>query len=212
MVIFPTGVQGLADTKFQGAQGQVHRLVGVDFRNEPGIITANQKLTKDSGSTVTELCKVSVPVSDGSTLWFSSESGQIWREVAGVYTLITTLEFPSLNISKFPKGTKFNCTNGNLVSTIKNADNTYTDSNGNMYLPGDNGTLIKVTKNTDNTFTDSNGIRYIPGVNGTYTMVQGTPEVPEPSIFSKKVIISLILVMVILLGIGIFLLIKFKKI
>lgn len=90
MVIFPTGVQGLSDTKFQGAQGQAHRLVGVDYRNEPGIITVNQKLTKDSGTIVDELCKVSVPVSDGSTLWFSSVSGKIWREVAGVYTLINT--------------------------------------------------------------------------------------------------------------------------
>jgi hypothetical protein len=94
MIIFPNGVLGLADTKWQGAQGQLHRAVGIDYRSEPGLIKVHQKLAKDSGSTVTELCKVSIPVSDGSTLWFSSESGKIWREVEGVYTLITTFTIP----------------------------------------------------------------------------------------------------------------------
>jgi len=88
MILFENGVQGLSDTKWQGAAGQAHRLVGVDHRSEPGLIKVHQKLTKDSGSTIGELCKVSVPVSDGSSLWFSSETGKIWREVNGVYTLI----------------------------------------------------------------------------------------------------------------------------
>ena len=92
MILFPSGVQGLSDTKWQGGQGQVHRMAGIDYQSKPGIIKVQQKLTKDSGATIDELCKVSVPVSDGSTLWFSSESGKIWREVAGVYTLVHTMQ------------------------------------------------------------------------------------------------------------------------
>lgn len=94
MILFPNGFLGLADTRWQGASGQVHRSAGINYRNEPGIITVNQKLSKNSGVVVDELCKVSVPVSDGSVLWFSSESGKIWRELAGVYTLLTTLTIP----------------------------------------------------------------------------------------------------------------------
>jgi hypothetical protein len=99
MILFPTGVQGLADTRWQGAQGQAHRLVGIDHRSEPGLIKVQQKLTKDSGDTIDELCKVALPVSDGSTLWFSSVSGKIWREVDGVYTLIHTLTIPGWDLS-----------------------------------------------------------------------------------------------------------------
>jgi hypothetical protein len=103
MILFPTGVQGIADTRWQGAQGQAHRIVGVDYRSEPGLIKVQQKLTKDSPETgdnaMTELCKVAIPVSDGSTLWFSSESGKIWREVDGTYTLITTFTIPGYTFS-----------------------------------------------------------------------------------------------------------------
>lgn len=103
MILFPSGVQGLSDTKWQGAQGQVHRMVGVDYQSKPGIIKVQQKLTKDSGDVITELCKVNVPVSDGSTLWFSSESGKIWREVDGVYTLIQTTAIPAEDLSTATK-------------------------------------------------------------------------------------------------------------
>lgn len=89
--IFPSGIKGLSDTKWSGVAGAAAKLVGIDYRSKPGIITAHQKLTKNSGSTVDELCKVGIPVSDGSTLWFSSTSGKIWRELAGVWTLVYTL-------------------------------------------------------------------------------------------------------------------------
>lgn len=99
MILFPNGVQGLADSKWQGTRGQVEQLVGVDYRSEPGLIKANQKLTKISAETVNELCKVSLPVSDGSTLWFSSESGKIWREVDEVFTLLGEIVgFPAWGI------------------------------------------------------------------------------------------------------------------
>lgn len=78
MNLFPNGIKGLADTKWAGAQGQATEIVGVDYRTEPGIVTVNQAMKKFSPSSgdhqVNELCKVSVPVSDGSNLWFSSES------------------------------------------------------------------------------------------------------------------------------------------
>lgn len=89
--LFADGITGLSDTKWSGSKGNAYRLVGVDFRSEPGVIKAQQKLKKISGSTITELCKVSLDVSDGSKLWFSSESGKIWRQVNDTFTLIHTI-------------------------------------------------------------------------------------------------------------------------
>ena len=91
MILFENGLQGLADSIWQGVKGSARRVVGIDYRSEPGLIKVHQALTKDSGSTVDEFCKVGLPVSDGSNLWFSSVSGKIWRGIAGVYTLVTTL-------------------------------------------------------------------------------------------------------------------------
>lgn len=89
--LFENGITGLSDTKWSGSRGNAYRLVGVDFRSEPGVVKSQQKLKKISGTTVTELCKTSVDVSDGSRLWFSSESGKIWREVNDAFTLVHTL-------------------------------------------------------------------------------------------------------------------------
>lgn len=89
--LFKNGLKGLSDSLHSGVAGSVHRIVGIDFRSKPGLIQVHQKLAKNSGSTVDELCKVNVPASDGSTIWFSSTSGKIWREVAGVWTLVYTL-------------------------------------------------------------------------------------------------------------------------
>jgi len=98
MNIFPNGIQGLSDTKWSGVLGSAHRLVGVDYRSQPGAIQANQALSKISGAVVDELCKVSLPLSDGSTLWFSSESGKIWREVADTFTLLGSLTIPGFKM------------------------------------------------------------------------------------------------------------------
>lgn len=94
MILFPNGIQGLADSKWSGVRGSAYRLVGIDYRSEPGVIKAHQKMSKLSGSTVTELCKVALPISDGSKLWFSSESGKIWREVSGTFTLLGSITIP----------------------------------------------------------------------------------------------------------------------
>lgn len=94
MILFPNGIQGLSDTKWSGVRGSAYRLVGIDYRSEPGAIKAHQKLTKISASVVDEFCKVALPLSDGSTLWFSSISGKIWREVSDTFSLLGTLTIP----------------------------------------------------------------------------------------------------------------------
>lgn len=98
MIIFPDGVKGLSDTKWAGARGSAHRLVGVDYRSEPGVMKAHQALSKISPNSgvndINELCKVGLPLSDGSTLWFSSESGKIWREVSDAFAIVGTLTIP----------------------------------------------------------------------------------------------------------------------
>lgn len=98
MILFPNGIQGLSDTKWSGVRGSAYRLVGVDYRSEPGAIKAHQKLSKISpasgGNIVDQLCKVGLPISDGSTIWFSSISGKIWREVDDTFTLLGTLTMP----------------------------------------------------------------------------------------------------------------------
>lgn len=88
--LFPNGVKGLADSKWSGVLGSAFRLVGLDLHSKPGLIRVAQKLTKNSGSTIDELCKVSINCSDGSRLWFSSESGKIWRDSSGTYSLVHT--------------------------------------------------------------------------------------------------------------------------
>lgn len=88
--IFANGLNGLSDSKWSGVEGSADKIVGIDFRTTPGVIQAHQAMAKASSTTIDELCKVSLAVSDGSVLWFSSESGKIWRESAGTYTLVHT--------------------------------------------------------------------------------------------------------------------------
>lgn len=81
---------GLSDSLWSGIKGSFYKFIGLDARSAPGSVTVQQRLAKDSGTTITEFCKVSITASDGSHLWFSSTSGKIWREVAGAYTLVYT--------------------------------------------------------------------------------------------------------------------------
>ena len=91
--LFKNGYRGLADSRWSGVKGSVAESVGIDAHSTPGLIKVHQKLTKTSGTTIDELCKAAVPVSDGSKLWFSSESGKIWRENSGTYSLVYTNDF-----------------------------------------------------------------------------------------------------------------------
>ena len=84
-------LRGLADSKHSGIAGSVAALVGVDIHSTPGLTKINQKLTKDSATTITALCRVAVAISNGMTIWFSYTDGKIWsRTTAGVWTLVWT--------------------------------------------------------------------------------------------------------------------------
>lgn len=93
---------GLADSEFYGGKNSMSEIVGLDLHSQPGKVMVNQKLTKDSPDSgdneVDEFCKVGLPLSDGSTLWFSSTSGKVWREVSGTWTLLGAIEFPDWDL------------------------------------------------------------------------------------------------------------------
>jgi hypothetical protein len=81
---------GLSDSLWSGIKGSFYKFIGLDAVSQPGSLRVQQKLTKDSGTTITDLCKVALTVSDGSRLWFSYTSGKIWRDSGGTYTLVYT--------------------------------------------------------------------------------------------------------------------------
>lgn len=90
-LIFDGQFKGLADSKWSGIPGSFYASVGIDGNSTPGTLTVHQKLTKESGSTVTELCLVRVACSNGYSFWFSSTSGKVWaRSSSGTWTLATT--------------------------------------------------------------------------------------------------------------------------
>jgi hypothetical protein len=77
---------GLSDSDYMGAEGSVAEMVNCDIHSEPGIIKANQALTKDSGATVTELILAPVSCSNGSTYHFGDAGGIYEREADGTWT------------------------------------------------------------------------------------------------------------------------------
>jgi len=82
---------GLGDSKWSGPAGSFYRSVGIDGHSIPGALTVQQKLSLESGTTVTELCLVRVACSNGYSFWFSSTSGKIWaRSSSGTWTLAYT--------------------------------------------------------------------------------------------------------------------------
>jgi hypothetical protein len=82
---------GKADSMYQGIKNSVSEIVGFDLHSEPGVLKVNQKLTKESGSTVDDFVKVILPCSDGNTYLFGSTNGKIWKRTsAGVYSLEAT--------------------------------------------------------------------------------------------------------------------------
>lgn len=83
---------GEADSDFQGSENSVSEIVGFDLHSEPGILKNNQKLKKESGSTIDDLCKTILVCSDGNTYLFGSTSGRVWKRTsAGVYSLLVTV-------------------------------------------------------------------------------------------------------------------------
>ena len=89
--LFPNGIQGLSDSRWSGVAGSVAALIGINLHSTPGLIKVHQKLTKNSGATVDEFCKIAVSVSTGVQIWFSSTSGKIWeKDTSDVWTLVYT--------------------------------------------------------------------------------------------------------------------------
>lgn len=82
---------GISDSQFRGIKGSLLKSVGLNIHDVPGQISVNQALKKDSGTTVTAFCRVSVSVSTGVQIWFSYTDGKIWeRSAAGVWLLVYT--------------------------------------------------------------------------------------------------------------------------
>lgn len=82
---------GIADSDYIGNANSVAEAVGLDIHSESGLIKVNQKLTKDSGSTVDDFIRASVPCSDGNSYHFGSTNGKIWKRTgAGVWSLEAT--------------------------------------------------------------------------------------------------------------------------
>ncbi len=91
VVISNWGGGGISDSLLSGIPDSLYRMIGLDPHSEPALLKAEQKLTKDSGSTVTEFCKWQLVSSNGRTYHFSSESGKIWeRDTSGTWTLAFT--------------------------------------------------------------------------------------------------------------------------
>ena len=74
---------GLSFSKWSGVKDSLYKMIGWDPHSFPGIIQVEQKLTKDSGSTVDELCRVAVASTNGSQYWFSYTSGKVWERTSG---------------------------------------------------------------------------------------------------------------------------------
>jgi len=83
---------GVADSIFSGVPNSLARLIGWDLHSVAGLLQVAQKMTKISGSTITEFCKVRVNCSNGNKYWMSSSSGKIWKQDSNdSFTLLTTI-------------------------------------------------------------------------------------------------------------------------
>lgn len=81
---------GLSDSDWSGIANSMAKIVGIDLHSVPGLVQAQQALVKESSTVITGLCKHSVAASDGNNYWFDSESGKVWKESSGTYTLVYT--------------------------------------------------------------------------------------------------------------------------
>ncbi|MFA7287039.1 MAG: hypothetical protein WC052_05250 [Patescibacteria group bacterium] len=83
VIIADWNLGGLADSIYSGPTNSSAELVGLDLHSEPGILKVNQKLTKDSGSTVDDFCIAGLACSDGSSYFFGSTNGKIFKRTSG---------------------------------------------------------------------------------------------------------------------------------
>ena len=74
-VEFDIFTSGLADSRYLGVLGSFAKAVGINYRSEPGLIRAQQKLKKDSGATVVDLIRASVHTSSGHGYLLANDPG-----------------------------------------------------------------------------------------------------------------------------------------
>lgn len=82
---------GISDSKYQGVANSMYAMVGLDIHSEPGIIKVNQKLAKESSTTVVDFVKTIVPCSDGNTYMFGDAGNIYKRTSAGSYSVEATV-------------------------------------------------------------------------------------------------------------------------
>lgn len=82
---------GLANSRWSGQPNSLYKLTGFDVHSQPGLLRVAQKMVKDSGDVVTEFCKSSIQSTNGCSYWGSADSGKIWQENAGTWTLVYTV-------------------------------------------------------------------------------------------------------------------------
>jgi len=82
---------GLSEDAYRGLKGAFRYGYGLDIRQTKDTLTCNQKLKKDSGTTITELILFQVSASDGN-LYLFGDAGGIYKMTTstGAYTKIAT--------------------------------------------------------------------------------------------------------------------------
>jgi len=81
---------GISDKPNKGVKGSFKFGYGINVRDDLSVLTCNQAMKKDSGSTVTDLINFFVPASDGNLYGFG-DTGKIYqRTPGGAWSLIYT--------------------------------------------------------------------------------------------------------------------------
>lgn len=73
---------GISEGSKRGLQGAFQDGYGIDYRTDPDEVTALKKLSKDSGTSVTDLIKKFVENSNGDT-WGYGDSGKVYKRTSG---------------------------------------------------------------------------------------------------------------------------------
>jgi len=73
---------GISKHRKKGTRGSFKYGENLDIHNEEGLLTCNQKLKKDSGTTVTDLVLTMFRASDGAMYAFG-DTGKIYRKASG---------------------------------------------------------------------------------------------------------------------------------
>lgn len=81
---------GLSDGSKTGIPGSFRAGVGLDYRTDPDLLTANKKLSKDSGSTIDAVLKWIID--QGTNIFIYANNGKIFKRTSGgTYSTITTV-------------------------------------------------------------------------------------------------------------------------